>query len=97
VLGLKACATTAQCLNISTRRKELRGWRDGSVVKNIGCSSRRPTFQSPAPIWQLTTISNSSPGNPVLSSGLCAYCTYTKHRHTWGHSTHLHKVKEQFF
>jgi hypothetical protein len=38
----------------------VRDWRDGSAVKRTGCSSRGPRVQFPTPIWQLTTVYNSS-------------------------------------
>lgn len=48
-------------------------WRDGSMLKGTGCSSREPRFCS-----QTTMVANELYGTPVLqdptpSSGLCIY------------------------
>jgi hypothetical protein len=36
-------------VDIKTRKKENRGWRDGSAVKNTDCFSRGPEFNSQQP------------------------------------------------
>jgi hypothetical protein len=53
VLGLKACATIAWlCLvpfKTTLSRVSDRGWRDGSMVKTSGCSSKGSEFNSQHP------------------------------------------------
>jgi hypothetical protein len=41
------------------------GWKDGSVVKSTGCSSRTQVW-FPAPTWRLTPISDSGSEEPTL-------------------------------
>jgi len=36
-------------LTLKTKTKKDRDWKDGSVVKSIGCSSRGPVFDSQHP------------------------------------------------
>jgi hypothetical protein len=43
---------------VPVKKESLRGWRDGSAVKNTGCSSKSPEFKSQQPQWWLTTILN---------------------------------------
>lgn len=81
VLGLppkfthwQQCATLRK--NYShTKTKQNRCWRDGSVVKNAGCSCRVPGFVSfPAPIRRLQLSVTSEPEGLFCSS----WCTDTQ-------------------
>jgi hypothetical protein len=72
-------------------KKHSKGRRDGSAVKSVGCSSRRPRFDFPVPTWQLTIVFNSSsPGIqcPLLAS-LGSACKWST-RHICRQNTHTH-------
>ena len=45
--------------------KQPRGWRDDSVVKNTGCSSRGPRFNSQYPHGGSQLSVTSVPGDPT--------------------------------
>jgi hypothetical protein len=44
-------------------KKNISGWRDGSVVKSTGCSSQGPEFSSQQPYGgsQLSTMGSDDP------------------------------------
>ena len=67
---------------IITTLKPVTSWRDGSVVKNSSCSSKRAQVQFPVPTWQLLTVCNSR--SPPPGGG---YLT-PSHRHTYMKSHH---------
>ena len=46
------------------------GWRDGSVIKNTGCSCRGPRFSSQHPHGGSQPSVTPAPGNLMPSSGL---------------------------
>ena len=51
-VSLKQSGLFSPCQNLSSfffslRNRNSRGWRDGSVLKSIDCSSRGPEFNSP--------------------------------------------------
>ena len=62
-------------------------WRDGSVAKDIDCSSRGPGFYSQHP----SGCYSSSKGIPMLSSGLLDHCTDVVNRCACAYT---HKVKK---
>lgn len=66
-------------------------WRwDGSVVKDIGWSSREPGCDS-----QLTPVCNSSSRGPNTSSGLCGLQTHKSDVQTYMQTKPPIKVKKQ--
>jgi hypothetical protein len=50
-------------------QREIRSWRDGSVVRALAALARGPRFSSQL-TWGLTAICNSSSRDPTPSSGL---------------------------
>lgn len=70
------------------------GWKDGSVLKCKGCSSRRPGSGVPESVWQLKTISSfSSGGADAVFSSLEAPDTHVVHTHACKQSSHTRKIK----
>jgi hypothetical protein len=57
------------------------GWRDGSVVKSTGCSSRGPS----------TSSRDLTPW-----SGVCRHCMRMVHRRNYRQGTHVLKIKVTF-
>ena len=53
------------------------GWRDGSVVKTTGCSSRRPKFCAQHPHGGPQMLVTPVPEDLIPSSGLCVHQAYT--------------------
>jgi hypothetical protein len=47
-----------EVFDISYKKQDKWGWRDGLVIKSIGCSSRSPEFSSQEPHWWPTAICN---------------------------------------
>lgn len=64
-------------------KKHPQGWRDGSAVKNTGCSSKDPGFNSRHP----------HPLMPVYDSSSRASHSLNTNRHTCGQNTDEHKRK----
>lgn len=67
-------------------------------VKSTGLSTRRPQVQSPAPIWGLPTVWNSSPmpsiGLPRYQSGPRVYihtCTHIIGKHPYTNKQNIYK------
>lgn len=75
---------------MSEHKNSPQGWRDGSVVKSIFCSSRGPCFKS-----QLPHGGSKLPVTPVLGDfhfhGIPV--TNIVHKHTYGQNTRIHKIK----
>jgi hypothetical protein len=68
------------------------GWRDGSAVKSSGFSLRGPVF--PAPLWQLTTVCNSSSvGSDAPFWFLLALHSHGAHIICVVKNPHTHKTK----
>lgn len=71
-------------LELSQQKRQLIwSWRGGSVVMSTDWSSRGLEVWFSAPIWQLMTICNSSPGNPVPTSGLHVHQTRMHDKHPY--------------
>lgn len=47
--------------DMTQKQKFLEDWRNGLVVKNTNCSSKRTWVQFPVLRWQFTTVCNSIP------------------------------------
>lgn len=59
-----------------------RGWRDGSAIKNTGCSCRSPAFSSQHPLGGSLQFLTTIPGYLAPSSGICGHHAHVMHRHT---------------
>jgi len=59
--------------NWSLKKKSIRSWRDGSMVKSTGCSYRGPRFYSQHPHGN-----HPVPDNSMLSLGLRGHCSRTR-------------------
>jgi hypothetical protein len=44
--SIQSCTCTYSILLLLKKKKNIQGWRDGSVVKSADCSSRGPEFNS---------------------------------------------------
>ena len=64
----------------------MRGWKDGSAVKSLGCSSRWPGFKS-----------QHAYGNSYLSITSIPELLTPSHRQTCKQNTNAHKNKNNFF
>jgi hypothetical protein len=70
----------------------LRGWRDGSAVKEHQLLFQRTWVQFPAPTKGLTTTCNSSPGASRPSSGLHRHPAYLVQRDTCRQNSCAHNI-----
>jgi hypothetical protein len=52
------------------------GWRDDSVIKNTGCSSRGPGLILSTHMLAYSYLLTPVPGDPTPSSNLCRHQAY---------------------